>query len=84
MEEFLIKSVIPGEQVARENQGFMPYLIIKCRGWGTYADKGIIYSSVAGIVQTISKLITVIPQKSPYKPEIGDVIVARVTNVTFF
>ena len=51
------------------------------RGWGTYADKGIIYSSVAGTVQTISKLITVLPQKSPYKPEIGDVIVARVTNV---
>jgi exosome complex component RRP4 len=56
-----------------------PFLI--SRGWGTYSDKGIIYSSVAGTVQTISKLITVLPQKSPYKPEIGDVVIGRVNNV---
>ena len=50
-------------------------------GWGTYANDGIIYSSVAVTVQTISKLVTVVPQKSRYKPEIGDVVIGRVINV---
>ncbi len=74
MEENNIRNVIPGEEVARENKGFMA-------GWGTYIDNGIIVSSVAGVVNTINKLITVVPKKSPYKPEVGDVIIGRVLTV---
>lgn len=40
-----------------------------------------ILSCLAGEVNTINKLVTVIPQKQPYKPEVGDVIVGRVISV---
>lgn len=51
------------------------------RGLGTYTENGIILSCLAGEVNTINKLVTVIPQKQPYKPEIGDVIIGRVLTV---
>jgi exosome complex component RRP4 len=41
----------------------------------------VILSCLAGEVNTINKLVTVIPQKQPYKPEVGDVIVGRVISV---
>ena len=34
-----------------------------------------------GQVETISKLVTVIPSRSPYKPEVGHVIIGRVITV---
>lgn len=36
---------------------------------------------MAGVVQTISKLVTVNPVITPYKPEVGHVIVGRVLVV---
>ena len=41
----------------------------------------LILSSLLGQVETISKLVTVIPTRSPYKPEIGHVIIGRVIAV---
>lgn len=32
-------------------------------------------------MNTISKLVTVIPKNSPYKPEVGDVIIGRIISV---
>ena len=57
-----------------------PYFI-KYRGTGTYEIKGEILSSLLGNVNTISKLVTVTPFRSPYKPEIGHVIIGRVISV---
>ena len=51
------------------------------RGHGTYSKNGALYSSVAGIVQRVNKLITVTPLKTKYQGEIGDVVVGRVTEV---
>ena len=36
---------------------------------------------MVGRVATISKLVTVLPVKSPYNPEVGDVIIGRILNV---
>ena len=68
------KLVFPGQQIASTTEGYMA-------GNGTYEENNIIISSLCGIVNKISKLITVIPKKSPYKPEIGDVIIGRITSV---
>ena len=40
-----------------------------------------IIASVLGKVNTISKLVTVIPSKFPYVPEVGDVIIGRIISV---
>jgi exosome complex RNA-binding protein Rrp4 len=69
-----LRNVIPGEEVARENKGFMA-------GWGTYVENGVIISSVAGVVHTINKLILVNPKKSSYKPDVGDVVIGRILSV---
>jgi exosome complex component RRP4 len=41
----------------------------------------LIIASVLGKVNTISKLVTVIPSKFPYVPEVGDVIIGRIISV---
>ena len=51
------------------------------RGLGTYVEKGMIHSSIAGVVTLMSKLIMVQPQKKLYKPEVGDVVIGRVISV---
>ncbi|KFB44791.1 AGAP011211-PA-like protein [Anopheles sinensis] len=63
----------PGEIVTSE-QGFM-------RGHGTYMEDENIKSSVAGVMVQVNKLITVKALKGRYVGEIGDVVVARVTEV---
>ena len=52
------------------------------RGHGTYLEDGFIKSSVVGVVKQINKLISVVPLKSKYVGEIGDVIVGRVTEIS--
>ncbi len=44
-------------------------------------DDSQLVSSVAGVVDRVNKLICVRPLKTRYVPEIGDVIVGRVTQV---
>ncbi|XP_065092500.1 exosome complex component RRP4 [Ochlerotatus camptorhynchus] len=63
----------PGEVITSQ-QGYM-------RGHGTYMEDEDIKSSVAGVMVQVNKLITVKPLKGRYVGEIGDVIVARVTDV---
>ncbi|RKP19096.1 hypothetical protein ROZALSC1DRAFT_29272 [Rozella allomycis CSF55] len=65
--------VTPGESITAD-AGFM-------RGHGTYNTENDLSSSVAGTVERINKLICVNPLKSRYNPEIGDVVVGRVTDV---
>ena len=51
------------------------------RGHGTFMKSGTLYASVAGSVQRVNKLISVIPLKTKYQGEIGDVVVGRITEV---
>lgn len=52
-----------------------------CRGHGTYVNGDEIKASVAGVMEKVNKLISIRPLKSRYVGEIGDVVVARVTEV---
>ena len=38
-------------------------------------------SSVSGTVQRVNKLISVKPVKSRYNPEVGDLVIGRITEV---
>ena len=51
------------------------------RGHGSYMKDEVLYASVAGIVDKVNKLISVIPIKTRYNGEIGDVVVGRVVEV---
>ncbi|KAJ2317918.1 Exosome complex component rrp4 [Coemansia sp. RSA 2611] len=51
------------------------------RGHGTFAEHGTIYSSVAGVVERINKLVSVRSLKQRYSGEIGDIVVGRITEV---
>lgn len=66
--------VLPGEIIAQEENGFMP-------GLGTYCIDGNIFSSSLGYIKTIDKLINIIPQKIPYKPDQGDVVIGKVLSI---
>jgi len=72
--------VSPGDVITRD-AGYM-------RGHGTYMkgaagtdSGGVLYATVAGLVQRVNKLITVTPPKTKYQGEIGDVVVGRITEV---
>ncbi|KAL4149170.1 hypothetical protein QTP88_003170 [Uroleucon formosanum] len=63
----------PGEKI-RDQAGFM-------RGHGTYVSAGSLKATVAGVEQNINKLVTVSPLRCRYNGEIGDVVIARVTEL---
>jgi exosome complex component RRP4 len=67
--------VTPGEKIIEDPQ-FM-------RGHGTYGelDLPVIYSSVAGTVEKINKLVAVRPFRGRYNPEVGDVVIGRIVDV---
>ncbi|KAJ2157445.1 Exosome complex component rrp4 [Coemansia sp. RSA 552] len=51
------------------------------RGHGTFGEEGTIYSSVAGVVERINKLVSVRSLRQRYGGEIGDIVVGRITEV---
>ncbi|KAM6496818.1 exosome complex exonuclease rrp4 [Amanita muscaria] len=51
------------------------------RGHGTYIENEEVIASVAGIVERVNKLVTVRPLRTRYNPEIGDLLVGRITEV---
>jgi len=51
------------------------------RGHGTYVSAGSLKATVAGVEQNINKLVTVSPLRCRYNGEIGDVVIARVTEL---
>ncbi|KAL0091341.1 hypothetical protein J3Q64DRAFT_1856279 [Phycomyces blakesleeanus] len=66
--------VNPGETVTTDQQ-FM-------RGHGTYTSgDGTVISSVSGAVERVNKLLSVRALKARYTPEIGDIVVGRITEV---
>ncbi|KAG9309898.1 hypothetical protein JVU11DRAFT_9930 [Chiua virens] len=51
------------------------------RGHGTYIDKEEVIASVAGSVERVNKLVTVRAVRTRYSPEVGDLVVGRITEV---
>eukprot|EP00878_Enallax_costatus_P028397 GHUV01030672.1.p1 GENE.GHUV01030672.1~~GHUV01030672.1.p1 ORF type:complete len:341 (+),score=80.58 GHUV01030672.1:584-1606(+) len=51
------------------------------KGHGTALIDGRLVATLCGVVQRINKLIFVQPLKSRYTPEVGDVVVGRVTEI---
>lgn len=56
-------------------------LIFILRGHGTYLKNDGLYSSVAGVLERINKLITVKALKARYSGDIGDVVIGRIIEV---
>lgn len=63
----------PGEAIT-SSQAFM-------RGHGTYVDHEEVIASVSGTVERVNKLISVRAIRTRYNPEVGDLIVGRITEV---
>lgn len=51
------------------------------RGHGTYLRDDKLFSSVAGALERVNKLLTVKPARSRYSGDIGDVIIGRIIEV---
>lgn len=51
------------------------------RGHGTFVENEVVTSSVAGVVERVNKLISVRAVRTRYNPEVGDLIVGRITEV---
>lgn len=66
--------VTPGELIT-EDATWM-------RGHGTYYLDEHTYSSVAGMISKVNKLLSVIPFKGRYRPETGDHIVGRIIGIS--
>jgi len=67
------KLTCPGEYLT-SSQAYM-------RGHGTYVDSEEVVASVAGTVERVNKLVTVRAIRSRYNPEVGDLVVGRITEV---
>ena len=65
--------VTPGELVTEDAMWM--------RGHGTYSIQNKTYSSVAGTITKVNKLLSVRPLRGKYVPVIGDHVVGRITEV---
>ncbi|KAK7039596.1 hypothetical protein R3P38DRAFT_2900589 [Favolaschia claudopus] len=63
----------PGETIT-SSQAYM-------RGHGTYVENEEVIASVAGTIERVNKLITVRAIRTKYNAEVGDLVVARITEV---
>ncbi|KAF9460557.1 hypothetical protein BDZ94DRAFT_1324024 [Collybia nuda] len=51
------------------------------RGHGTYVNDEEVIASVAGTIERVNKLVTVRAIRTRYNPEVGDLVVGRITEV---
>ncbi|KAJ7461798.1 exosome complex exonuclease rrp4, partial [Mycena galericulata] len=63
----------PGETIT-SSQAYM-------RGHGTYVENEEVIASVAGTIERVNKLVTVRAIRLRYNPEVGDLVVGRITEV---
>ncbi|KAH0582542.1 Exosome complex component rrp4 [Termitomyces sp. J132] len=68
-----LKLTYPGESLT-SSQAYM-------RGHGTYVDNEEVIASVAGTIERVNKLVTVRATRTRYNPEVGDLVVGRITEV---
>jgi len=67
------KLTYPGETITSAHNSM--------RGHGTYVDREQVIASVAGSLERVNKLVTVRAVRSRYNPEVGDLVVGRITEV---
>ncbi|KAF8310083.1 hypothetical protein DL93DRAFT_2062391 [Clavulina sp. PMI_390] len=67
-------------RVASPGQTIASYAAV-LRGHGTYIDNDDVVASVTGLVDRVNKLITVKTLRSRYNPEVGDLVVGRISDV---
>ncbi|KAJ7204756.1 exosome complex exonuclease rrp4 [Mycena pura] len=67
------KITLPGETIT-SSQAYM-------RGHGTYVENEEVIASVAGTIERVNKLVTVRAISTKYNPEVGDLVVGRITEV---
>lgn len=65
--------VTPGELITEDP--------VWMRGHGTYFLNEMTYSSVAGVVSRVNRLLSVIPLRGRYSPETGDHVIGRIVEV---
>jgi len=67
--------IAPGQTVTDDPQWM--------RGHGTYAsdDTSMIRSTLAGTLQKTNKLLSIVPLRARYTPEIGDLVIGRIVEV---
>jgi len=53
----------------------------KRSGHGTFIDQDNVISSVAGTIERVNKLVSVRAIRTRYNPEVGDLVVGRITEV---
>ncbi|TFK39453.1 hypothetical protein BDQ12DRAFT_603522 [Crucibulum laeve] len=73
LEEGGSRLTFPGETLT-SSQAYM-------RGHGTYVDNEEVIASVAGTIERVNKLVTVRAIRTRYNPEVGDLVVGRITEV---
>ncbi|KAH7105943.1 hypothetical protein BKA62DRAFT_747802 [Auriculariales sp. MPI-PUGE-AT-0066] len=67
------KLTSPGEPLL-SSQAFM-------RGHGTFVENEDVVASLAGTIDRVNKLVSVRALRSRYNPEVGDLIIGRITEV---
>jgi len=67
------KITSPGESITSA-RAFM-------RGHGTYVNNDEVIASVAGVIERVNKLVTVRALRTRYNPEVGDLVIGRITEV---
>lgn len=67
--------VVPGEEIAT-GMDYLP-------GYGTYREKDKIIANILGLLHMEGRAVKVIPMSGQYIPKRGDVIIAKVIDVSF-
>lgn len=73
--------VTPGQEVGTTGKEGSDNPSDCISGAGTYTQDGIIYSSLAGMLLRIGRVLWVKPLKKKYAPTTGDIVVGRVISV---
>mmetsp|Transcript_14139 Transcript_14139/g.24066 ORF Transcript_14139/g.24066 Transcript_14139/m.24066 type:complete len:308 (+) Transcript_14139:2-925(+) len=68
-----VQQVLPGELISTE-PGYL-------RGHGTFEQNGVLVSTISGVVERVNKLISVVPLRSRYSGDVGDVVIGRISEV---
>lgn len=74
-EEMATMIAMPGQAVASST--------LYMRGHGCYIDAthSEIVASLSGVIERVNKLISVRPIRTRYRPEVGDLVIGRITEV---
>ncbi|CAK3745492.1 Exosome complex component RRP4 [Lecanosticta acicola] len=73
--------ITPGQTITSDPQWMRGHGTFTSTSAGTTADATAIRSTLAGTLQKTNKLLSVVPLRARYTPEIGDLVVGRIVEV---